>query len=154
MKRFYVVMSLLVLFCTSASAQSMQNRIAAIVAKYKDTKGVMSMACDDGVKLNVVKSALRKKFGEEFANGIKTFAIIFYKDAAADSADKIVGDVGAITQNLQKVDIADRLKATTKASGYVLLSEDRQSITDLIIVVDAPAPTVIYLGGRFKAEKI
>lgn len=155
MKRFGVVISLLLLFCASVSAQNMQNQIAAIVAKYKDTKGVMSMACNDGVKLNIVKSMLRKEFGEEFANGIKTFAIIYYKGAQRENATRIVGDVKLLTQSLQKINIDNKFKKpNTKASGYILLSKDRQSITDLIVVIDAPSPTVIYIGGKFKAEKI
>ena len=149
-----ITLSLFVLFCTSVSAQNVRNRVESLSAKYKDEKGVMCMTCDDGVQLKAVRAILRKEFGEEFANGVEAFTIIFYKDAVAENSNKIVGEIGEITQTLQEVDITNKLKANTKASGYIRLSEDKQSITDLIIVVDAPSPKLIYLGGKFKTEKI
>lgn len=154
LRRFIIGALFALLAFAPASAQSTYKQVTTLITKYKGEKGVMAFAGDNGIKLQTVKMMLRKEFGEEFANNIKAFAIIFYKDASSECVSQIVSDASAITRNLREVDIKDRMKPNTKARGYIRLSEDKSKITDLVIVVEAPSPKLIYLGGDFKAEKI
>lgn len=113
------------------------------------------MACEDGFKLRAAKSILRRDFGQEFADNVEAFAILVYKDATAELADMINADIGLITNTLLNVDIKDRIKKEgAEAIGYVKLTDDKQFVTDIVVLFKKPAPMLIYVGGKFKADNM
>ena len=57
-------------------------------------------------------------------------------------------------QNMLQVDIEKHLKDKSTGIAYVLLSEDKKIVSDLIMVVESPSPMLIYIGGKFNAEKM
>jgi hypothetical protein len=156
--RRVVVLFLLVLFASPlVSAQestphAIRKEVSALLTKYKGEKGVKAMECNGGAMLQTVKLMLRKQFGEEAANTIHAFAIMLYEDAPSECVGRIVGDIAHITKMLQEVDISDRMKNGERARGYVRLSESGKKITNLIIVVAAPKPKLIYIEGDFDAK--
>lgn len=153
-----VILALLLsLFCSHVSAQNstsdgVRKQVFNVASKYENAKGVLAMTCEDGVKMQTVKMILRKQFNSEFANSVKAFAIVIYKDAPSETINQIVGDVGQIITPLQEIDIKDKMKNGEVARGYIRLSEDKTKITDLIIVVQAPSPKLIYICGEFDIE--
>ena len=159
MRRVMVVVALLLLFCANVSAQSKQldsvyEQVATIVEKYKGEKGVKVFVAQDGFKLQTVKMMLRKEFGKEFVDNIKKFAVVFYKDAKSEVAERIVADIEQIATTLLGVNISNQIKPGAKGQGYICLSENKQRLTDLLIVMDAPSPKFIYFEGDFKAENV
>ena len=156
LRRVVVLFLLALLSCPLVVAQNstshtVRKQVSALLAKHKDEKGVMAMESDGGVKLQAVKMMLRKEFGQEFSDAVKAFAIIFYKDASAENVGKIVGGINQITKPLREINIQDRMKKGERARGYVRLSDNQQKITDLMIVVQAPSPKLIYISGEFDA---
>lgn len=149
-RKLGAVVALVVLCCATASAQTIYEDVAAISAKYSGERGVMSMACDGGLKLRAVRMMLRKEFGEEFANNIEAFVIIAPKSASAECLDKIRADITAITAEMRQIDVSKQMKEGSEATGFVHLSAHGSQITDLLIVITAPHPSVIYLGGHFR----
>lgn len=144
------------LFCSPVMAQNngsttVCKQVSSLIAKHKNNKGVMSWSCDGGIGLQSVRLMLRKEFDRNFTDAITNFAIIIYKDASTDNATKIVGDIARITSALQEIDIRDKMKKGEEAHGYVRLTENGKTITDLLIVVEAPSPKLIYIGGEFDA---
>ena len=157
LRGLFVVLALL--RCAVVSAQnetgnSVYEQVAAISERYKNAKGVKSFEAQDGFKLQTVKLMLRKEFGREFVDNIKTFVVVFYKDAKADVVEKIVADIEQIAATLQSVNIDSQLKPGGKAQGYVRLSENGEVLTDLLVVTEKPSPKFVYFGGRFKPENI
>ena len=153
-ERVAILALFLSLFCLPVSAQSsdsnaVRKQVFALVSKYANEKGVLAMSCEDGIKLQTVKMMLRKEFGSEFANATKAFAIVIYKDAPTATTNKIVSDIGTITDALQEIDIKDKMKKGEVARGYIRLSGDKSKITNLIIVVQSPSPKLIYICGDF-----
>lgn len=136
------------------SAPSIYHQIESLAERYSGEQSVKAMVCNGGFKLQTVKVMLRKEFGKEFVDNIREFAVLFYKEAQSDVADKIAADLQQIAEPLHKVDISNQLKSETVGDGYVRLSEDGESITDLLIVIKSPARRLIYFGGNFKAENI
>jgi hypothetical protein len=156
-RRLAVIAMLLSLFCPPAVAQSnntsaLYNQVTALHSKHKDKKGVLAWACDSGLALQSVKMMIRKEFGTEFTNAINSFAILLYKDAAAEDMEKIVGDIALITKSLREIDITEKMKSGEKARGFVRLSGGDEKITDFLIVVEAPAPKLIYIGGKIPTD--
>ena len=144
---------------TSVSAQNnslpaIYRQISALADQYKGEKGVKMMICHDGFKLQTVKVMLRKEFGKEFVDNIKAFAIIFYGETESSVTEKIVTKIGEITTPLQKINIDAQLRPGAKGSGYVRLSDDKQILTDLLIVTELHSPKLIYFGGNFKPDKV
>ena len=88
------------------------------------------------------------------ADGIKAFGIIFYGNAQKVVADAIVGEVEHITATLQPINIDDRIKPEAKARGFIRLTDDKQTLTDLLIISEKPSPKLIYFHGTFKPENI
>ena len=159
LKRLGVAVMMLLSLCYSTSAQSkptlsVYEQVAAIAEKYNNEKGIKSFIAKDGFKLQTVKMMLRKEFGKEFVDNIKEFAIVFYKDAKSDVAERIVADVEQIVTTLLNVNISNQLKPGAKGQGYIRLSENNQRLSDLLIVMEAPSPRLIYFGGDFNAENI
>ena len=157
LRRVVVLCSLLLLCCPIVSAQSndahaVRKQVSTLLAKYGDEKGVLAMECDGGVKLQTVKMMLRKEFGSEFVDAVRAFAIMLYQDASSECKGRIVGDIGRITQSLQEIDVAARMKKGDEARGYVRVSESGKKITNLVIVVAAPKPKLIYIEGEFDAD--
>ncbi len=147
-----IVVALVLMGSATASAQTIYNDMAALSSKYRSERGVMTMACDGGLKLHAVKMMLRKEYGEEFANKIEAFVIIAQKGASDECVARIADDIAPITSQLQPIDVSQRIKEGSQASGYVRLTTEQEHITDLLIVVTSPHPTIIYLGGRFNAR--
>ena len=155
--RFTVLALLLSLFCSPVVAQNngsstIYKQVTALQSKHKGEKGVLSWACHDGLGLQTVKTMLRKEFGAEFTNAIKSFAILIYKDSSVENRSKIVSDISQITSILQEINIKDKMKKGERARGYVRLADGGKKISDLLIVVEAPAPKLIYIGGDFAPE--
>ena len=135
-----------------SDTQSLLPQISALATKYKGKSGVGSLVVDGGGKLNMVKMVLRKEFDKEFIEGIKSFAIISYKDATDELRNEIVDDIAPIIAPLHEIDVKQKLKPNTRGRGYVLLTPNGERVSDLIIVMESPAPTLIYLGGNFAAK--
>ena len=157
MRRVLLFASLLLLFSPRVLAQNsgshaVRKQVSAVLAKYGDERGVLAMECDGGVKLNTVKMMLRKQFGSEFVDAVRAFAIMLYNDASSECREGIIGDVGRITSALREIDITDQMKKGEVARGYVPISESGKKITNLLIVVAAPKPKLIYIEGEFDAE--
>ena len=148
-----------VLLTGSLSAQADESptiyqQIENLAESYKGEPGVASMVCNGGFKLQTVKMMLRKEFGKEFVDNIKAFAIIFYKDAKGDVAEKIVSQVGQIAAPLRSVNIDAQLKKGATGVGYVNLSDDGKVLTDLLIVMESPSPKLIYFRGNFDPANV
>lgn len=159
LRRVAVLLLALMLFCPLVSAQttgshSISEQVLAVLNRYKDEKGILAMESDGGVKLQAVKLILRKEFGSEFANAATAFAIIFYKDASTECANKIVSEIGQITRSLREIDVSGQLKRGERARGYIRLSNNKSNVTDLIIHVHTPSPKLIYIKGSFDASGI
>lgn len=157
--RMLRIVPVLLLLCIAASAQSrycgsIYEQVASMAEKYRDEKGVKSFVASDGLRLQTIKMMLRKEFGKEFVDNIKEFAIILYKDAHSEVVERIVADVEHITTPLQNVNIGTQLKPGAKGQGYIRLSANEQRLSDLLIVMDAPSPKLIYFGGNFEANNI
>ena len=157
--RGFLAIGLLLCVAQFVSAQnsaspSIYQQITLLADNYKGEKGVKSMVCNDGIRLQTVKMMLRKEFGKEFIDNIKAFAIVIYKDARRDVAERIVEDIETIATPLQQINIDDKIKPEAKARGFIRLSEDKTLLTDLLIISDAPAPKLIYFNGNFKPENI
>ena len=135
-----------------SDTQSLLPQISAIATKYKGKSGVGSLVVDGGGKLNMVKMLLRKEFDKEFIEGIKSFAIISYKDATEALRNEIVDDIAPIIAPLHEIDVKQKLKPNTRGRGYVRLTPSGERVSDLIIVMESPAPKLIYLGGDFAAK--
>ena len=149
----------LIFVSSLASAQnkpldSIYEEVVALAKEYNGERGVKSFFATDGLKLQTVKAMLRKEFGKEFVDNIKEFAIIFYKDAKSQTAQGIITDIAQIVTPLQCVNIEEQLKHGAKGQGYIRLIEDNRYLSDLLIVIEAPSPKLIYFGGKFKAENI
>ena len=154
-KRIILLMGLLLLLSPVASAQTfVRKQVTALTNKYQNEKKVMAMVCSDGFKLKTVKAMLRKDFGQEFADAIEAFAFLYYKEASPECVSNISTDISRITQNMLQVDIEKHLKDKSTGIAYVLLSEDKKIVSDLIMVVESPSPMLIYIGGKFNAEKM
>ena len=153
LKRIVAMLSLLALFCATASAQSVRRQVTSLSAKYKNEKGVISMICDSGIALGSVKMMLRKGFGRAFADNITAFAIIYYKDAHTSTRTRLASDIDAITTKMQPIDVKEKMKGKGDADGFIRLTESGEYITDLLILSTSPHPSLIYIEGRFKAEK-
>ena len=148
-----------VLLVANLSAQeksqpTIYQQIEHLAENYNGKQGVKMMVCNGGIKLQTVKMMLRKEFGKEFVDNIQEFAVLFYKEVQNDVADKITTELQQIATPLHKVDISKQLKSGTEGYGYVRLSEDGKTITDLLIVIKSPARRFIYFGGNFQAENI
>jgi hypothetical protein len=158
LRRLCVVVALLVLgFEVSAQdlpSTSLYKQAVAVVEKYKGEKGVKAFVADGGFMLKTVKMMLRKEFGRDFVDNIELFAVMFYKDVKGDVEHRIVEDIKQMATTLQEVDISSQLKPEERGRGFIRFSEDREHLTDLLIVTEAPVPKFIYFGGNFKAEKI
>ena len=157
--RVCIFVAQVVLLAGTLSAQeqsepSIYRQIEGLAERYSGSHGVKAMVCNGGFKLQTVKVMLRKEFGKEFVDNIHEFAIVFYKETRGGVAEKIEAELLQIVEPLHKVDIGDQLKSGEKGDGYVRLSEDGKSITDLLIVIKSPARRFIYFGGNFKAENI
>ena len=135
-----------------SDTQSLLPQISALATKYKGKSGVGSLVVDGGGKLNMVKMVLRKEFDKEFIEGIKSFAIISYKDATDELRNEIVDDIAPIIAPLHEIDVKQKLKPNTRGRGYVRLTPSGERVSDLIIVMESPAPKLIYLGGNFAAK--
>ena len=136
------------------SFNSVYKQVASIAEKYRNEKGIKSFVASNGVKLQTIKIMLRKEFGKEFVDNIKTFAIILYKDAHSEVVERIVADIEQVVTPLQIVNIENQLKPGAKGRGYVRLSDDEQWLNDLLIVMETPSPKLIYFGGTFEADNI
>ena len=148
---------LLSLLCSPVVAQNngsttVRKQVMTLLNKHKNGKGVLSWSCDGGIGLQSVRLMLRKEFDRSFTDNITSFAIILYKDASTEKATQIVGDIARITSSLREIDIKDKMKKGEVAHGYVRLIEDGKKISDLLIVVEAPSPKLIYIGGEFDAS--
>ena len=144
---------------TSVSAQNnslpaLYRQISALADQYKKEKRVKMMLCHDGFKLQTVKVMLRKEFGKEFVDNIKTFAILFYKEAERNLSEKIVADTERVATTLHNIDISKQLRPGAKGEGYIRLSQNEQRLTDLLIIMKSPSPRLIYFGGEFKPESV
>lgn len=135
-----------------STTQSSLEQVVALAAKYKGKSGVASLVADGGGKLNMVKMILRKDFDKEFIEGIKSFAIISYKDASTELRNKIVDDIAPIIAPLSEVDVKGKLKPNARGRGYVRHRPDTHRVSDLVIVMESPAPKLIYFGGDFASE--
>ena len=158
-KRVMLILGVLLLSTPFVSAQetttsTLYEKISTLVDNYKDEDGIKSVVCDGGMMLKTVKVMLRKEFGKEFVDGIKAFGIIFYGNAQKVVADAIVGEVEHITATLQPINIDDRIKPEAKARGFIRLTDDKQTLTDLLIISEKPSPKLIYFHGSFKPENI
>ena len=136
-----------------SDTHSLLPQISALATKYKGKSGVGSLVVDGGSKLNMVKMVLRKEFDKEFIEGIKRFAIISYKDAAEELRNEIVGEIAPIIAPLTEVDIKGKLKPNARGRGYARLTPNGERVSDLIIVMESPAPKLIYFGGDFAAQQ-
>lgn len=157
MRRFVVLAILSLMLSPLALAQnttseSIRKQVTTLVKSYEGEKGVMAVASEDGFMLQTIKMMLRKQFGKEFAEAIKAFAIISYEKASAEVANKIVAEIGQIVAPLKKIDVSDKMTKGETAEGYVLLSEGGKEVNDLLIVISAPTPSMIYIGGEFNAD--
>ena len=133
--------------------QSLLPQISALATKYKGKSGVGSLVVNGGgSKLNMVKMVLRKEFDKEFIEGIKRFAIISYKDATEELRNEIVDDIAPIIAPLHEIDVKQKLKPNARGRGYVRLTPSGERVSDLIIVMESPAPKLIYFGGDFAAK--
>ena len=144
---------------STASAQSdtsgsVYEQVTAIVERYQGEKGVKAFIARDGFKLQTVKMMLRKEFGKEFVDNIKTFAILFYKEAERNLSEKIVADTERVATTLHNIDISKQLRPGAKGEGYIRLSQNEQRLTDLLIIMKSPSPRLIYFGGEFKPESV
>lgn len=157
-KRVMLILGVLLLGTPTLSAQEATTdvypQITSLVGKYQAERGVKSLVCDDGMMLKTVKMMLRKEFGKEFVEGIKAFGIIFYGNAQKGVADAIVGKVEQIAATLQQINIDDKIKPEAKARGFIRLSDDKQTLTDLLIIMSAPTPKLIYFHGIFSPDNI
>ena len=147
------------LFCIAPLAiaqegdtQSLLPQISALATKYKGKSGVGSLVVDGGGKLNMVKMILRKEFDKEFIEGIRRFAIISYKDATEELRNEIVDDIAPIIAPLTEVDVKSQLKPNARGRGYTRLLPNSQRVSDLLVVMESPAPKLIYFGGDFAAK--
>ena len=155
----YTIAVAVLLLGSVASAQSdttasIYKQITSIVAKYQTESGVKVFVAQDGFKLQTVKVMLRKEFGKEFVDNIKTFAILFYKDAESALAENIIADTEQVVTSLHNIDISKQLRPGAKGEGYIRLSQNEETLTDLLIVMEAPSPRLIYFGGEFKPESV
>lgn len=151
-----VIMSCVVQFALAQDSDSptIYQQITVLANNYKAEKSVKSMVCDGGVMLKTVKMMLRKDFGKEFIDNINAFAIIVYKDAKKEVADRILREIEAIASPLQQINIDDKVRAGAKARGFVQLTDDKTKLTDLLIISETPAPKLIYFKGSFAPENI
>lgn len=159
MKRALKICATFALLCIAPLAiaqegdtQSLLPQISALATKYKGKSGVGSLVVDGGGKLNMVKMILRKEFDKEFIEGIRRFAIISYKDATEELRNEIVDDIAPIIAPLTEVDVKSQLKPNARGRGYARLRPDSQRVSDLLVVMESPAPKLIYFGGDFAAE--
>ena len=134
------------------TTQSSLEQITALAAKYKGKSGVASLVANGGGKLNMVKMILRKDFDKEFIEGIECFAIISYKEASTELRNKIVDDIAPIIAPLSEVDVKGKLKPNARGRGYVRRKPETQRVSDLVVVMESPAPKLIYFGGDFEDE--
>lgn len=132
--------------------QSLLPQISALATKYKGKSGVGSLVVDGGGKLNMVKMILRKEFDKEFIEGIRRFAIISYKDATEELRNEIVDDIAPIIAPLTEVDVKSQLKPNARGRGYARSLPNSQRVSDLLVVMESPAPKLIYFGGDFAAK--
>lgn len=132
--------------------QSLLPQISALATKYKGKSGVGSLVVDGGGKLNMVKMILRKEFDKEFIEGIRRFAIISYKDATEELRNEIVDDIAPIIAPLTEVDVKSQLKPNARGRGYARSLPNSQRVSDLLVIMESPAPKLIYFGGDFAAE--
>ena len=135
-----------------SDTQSLQPQISTLATKYKGKSGVASLVANGGGKLNMVKMILRKDFDKEFIEGIKSFAIISYKDTTDELRNEIVDDIAPIITPLHEIDVKQKLKPNLRGRGYVRLTPSGERVSDLIIVMESPAPKLIYFGGDFEDE--
>jgi hypothetical protein len=154
-----VAVLMLLFVCPFISAQptdntSIYNQVSALSTKYKGEKGVKSFAANDGFKLQTVRTILRKEFGKEFVDNIREFVIVFYKEVKGDVAERIAADIEQIVAPLQNIEINNQLKPEARGRGYIRLSEDKNRLTDLLVVMEAPSPRLIYFGGEFNAGDV
>jgi hypothetical protein len=159
MKKLLKIFLIVALACVAPSAMAEENsshsilsQVSALAAQYKGKKGVASIVIEGGSKLNMVKMVLRKEFDKEFIEGIKSFAIISYKDATEELRNEIVDDIAPIIVPLHEIDVKQKLKPNARGRGYVRLTPNGERVSDLIIVMESPAPKLIYLGGNFAAK--
>lgn len=159
MKRALKIFATFALLCIAPLAiaqegdtQSLLPQISALAVKYKGKSGVGSLVVDGGGKLNMVKMILRKEFDKEFIEGIRRFAIISYKDATEELRNEIVDDIAPIIAPLTEVDVKSQLKPNARGRGYARLLPNSQRVSDLLIVMESPAPKLIYFGGDFAAK--
>ena len=159
LKKMCIVAMAVLSLGSTASAQSdtsgsVYEQVTAIVERYQGEKGVKAFIARDGFKLQTVKIMLRKEFGKEFVDNIKTFAILFYKEAERNLSEKIVADTERVATTLHNIDISKQLRPGAKGEGYIRLSQNEQRLTDLLIIMKSPSPRLIYFGGEFKPESV
>ena len=159
LKKMCIVAMAVLSLGSTASAQSdtsgsVYEQVTAIVERYQGEKGVKAFIARDGFKLQTVKMMLRKEFGKEFVDNIKTFAILFYKEAERNLSEKIVADTERVATTLHNIDISKQLRPGAKGEGYIRLSQNEQRLTDLLIIMKSPSPRLIYFGGEFKPESV
>ena len=159
LKKMCIVAMAVLSLGSTASAQSdtsgsVYEQVTAIVERYQGEKGVKAFIARDGFKLQTVKMMLRKEFGKEFVDNIKTFAILFYKEAERNLSEKIVADTEHVATTLHNIDISKQLRPGAKGEGYIRLSQNEQRLTDLLIIMKSPSPRLIYFGGEFKPESV
>jgi hypothetical protein len=159
MKKLLKIFLIVALACVAPSAMAEENsshsilsQVSALAAQYKGKKGVASIVIEGGSKLNMVKMILRKDFDKEFIEGIKRFAIISYKDATEVLRNEIVDDIAPIIAPLTEVDVKSQLKPNARGRGYARLTPNGERVSDLVIVMESPAPKLIYFGGDFAAK--
>ena len=159
LKKMCIVAMAVLSLGSTASAQSdtsgsVYEQVTAIVERYQGEKGIKAFIALDGFKLQTVKMMLRKEFGKEFVDNIKTFAILFYKEAERNLSEKIVADTERVATTLHNIDISKQLRPGAKGEGYIRLSQNEQRLTDLLIIMKSPSPRLIYFGGEFKPESV
>ena len=159
LKKMCIVAMAVLSLGSTASAQSdtsgsVYEQVTVIVERYQGEKGVKAFIARDGFKLQTVKLMLRKEFGKEFVDNIKTFAILFYKEAERNLSEKIVADTERVATTLHNIDISKQLRPGAKGEGYIRLSQNEQRLTDLLIIMKSPSPRLIYFGGEFKPESV
>lgn len=159
LKKMCIVAMAVLSLGSTASAQSdtsgsVYEQVTVIVERYQGEKGVKAFIARDGFKLQTVKMMLRKEFGKEFVDNIKTFAILFYKEAERNLSEKIVADTERVATTLHNIDISKQLRPGAKGEGYIRLSQNEQRLTDLLIIMKSPSPRLIYFGGEFKPESV
>ena len=164
MKKIVLLVALCMMTMVAGYAQEpskVEAKIAEIVKKYENTKGVdsMSVVKGKGFGFGFVKIMFTAQFGKEFMKGVTCITVIDYGDASEEVCIALRKELDVFKSMLEEFEMGEKdkekeLESLSFLRSFASVSKEDKTISDFIIAAEEKdSKMIMYMAGKIKVQE-